>query len=78
MYIDKKNLVEIMIAGEKLKVDKLLSYAITLASTCFSRSLRNQKRYKKISNDTKSKINEKRVTFVEDKGDQKYGDLRMY
>lgn len=68
--ISINNLVEIIIAGEKLKLDKLLSYAITLASTCSSRSLRNQKRYKEISNDTQSKINEKRVTFVEDNGDK--------
>lgn len=76
--ISINNLVEIIIAGGKLKLDKLLSYAITLASTCSSRSLRNQKRYKEISNDTKSKINEKRVTILEDYGSKYDVNLRMY
>lgn len=36
------NLVEIIIAGEKLKLDKLLSSATTLASRCSSRSLKTK------------------------------------
>lgn len=76
--IDLDNLVEIIIAGEKLKLDKLLSSAITLASKCSSRSLKNQKRYKEISDVTKSKINEKRVTILEDYGSKYDVNLRMY
>lgn len=38
--ISTDNLVEFIIAGEKLKLDKLLSSAITLASKCYSRSLK--------------------------------------
>lgn len=72
------NLVEIIIAGEKLKLDKLLSSATTLASRCSSRSLKNQKRYKEISDITKSKINEKRVTILEDYGSKYDENLRMY
>lgn len=72
------NLVEIIIAGEKLKLDKLLSSAITLASKCSSRSLKNQKRFKEISDVTKSKINEKRVTILEDYGSKYDVNLRMY
>lgn len=63
-----KNLVDFIIAGEKLDLENLLSSAITLASKCSSSSLRIQKRYKEISEDTKNKINEKRVTFLEQKG----------
>lgn len=72
------NLVEIIIAGGKLKLDKLLSSATTLASRCSSRSLKNQKRYKEISDITKSKINEKRVTILEDYGSKYDVNLRMY
>lgn len=72
------NLVEIIIAGEKLKLDKLLSSATTLASRCSSRSLKNQKRYKEISDITESKINEKRVTILEDYGSKYDVNLRMY
>lgn len=76
--ISTNNLVELIIAGEKLKLDKLLSSAITLASKCYSRSLKNHKRYKDISEDTKNKINEKRVTLLEDSGGKYDVNLRMY
>lgn len=76
--ISTDNLVEFIIAGEKLKLDKLLSSAITSASKCSSRSLKNQKRYKEITDVTKSKINEKRVTILEDYGSKYDVNLRMY
>lgn len=75
--ISTDNLVEFIIAGEKLKLDKLLSSAITLASKCYSRSLKNHVRYNAISEDTKNKINEKRVPFLEDNGNNRNANLRM-
>lgn len=75
--ISRSNLVEFIIAGEKMKLSKLSSSAITLASKCKSKSLKDQKRYKEISKNTRSKINEKRVTFLEDNGDKCDVNLRM-
>lgn len=76
--ISANNLVEFIIAREKLKLDNLLSSAITLASKCSSKSIKNHIRYKEISEDTKNKINEKRVTFLEDYGSKSNANLRMY
>lgn len=68
--ISTNNLVEFIIAGEKLDLEKLLSSAITLASQCKSKALKNHRRYQEISEDTQNQINEKRVTFLEEKGVQ--------
>lgn len=76
--ISRSNLVEFIIAGEKLKLGKLLSSAITLASKCKSKSLIEQSRYKEISKDTKNKINEKRVTLLEEYGSKCDVNLRIY
>lgn len=74
--ISKSNLFEFIIAGEKMKLDKLMSSAITLASKCNSRSLKKHILYKDISENTKNKINEKRVTFLENNGSNEI--LRKY
>lgn len=66
--ISTNNLVEFIIAREKLDLKKLLSSAITLASQCKSKALKNHRRYQEISEDTQNEINEKRVTFLEEKG----------
>lgn len=66
--ISTNNLVEFIIAGEKLDLEKLLSSAVTLASQCKSKALKNHTRYQEISEDTQNEINEKRVTFLEEKG----------
>lgn len=76
--ISTDNLVEFIIAGGKLKLDKLLSSAITLASKFYSRSLKKHVRYNDISEDTKHKINEKRVPFLEEYGSKKNANLRLY
>lgn len=62
------NLFDFIIAGEKLKLDKLVSSAVTLASKCKSKLLKQHMRYNEISEVTKNKITERRMTLLEEKG----------
>lgn len=68
--IRMNNLVDFIIAGEKLKLDKLVSSAVTLASKCKSKLLKQHMRYmyNEISEVTKNKITERRMTLLEEKG----------
>lgn len=56
------NLFDFIIAGEKLKLDKLVLSAVTLAFKCKSKSLKQHMRYNEISEVTKTKITERRMT----------------
>lgn len=62
--ISKSNLFEFIIAGEKMKLDELMSSAITLAFKCNSRSLKKHILYKDISENTKNKITRKGLPFL--------------
>lgn len=66
--IRMNNLVDFIIAGETLKLDKLVSSAVTLASRCKSKLLKQHMRYNEISEVTKNKITERRMTLLEEKG----------
>lgn len=66
--IRMNNLFDFIIAGEKLKLDKLVSSAVTLASKCKSKLLKQHMRYNEISEVTKNKITERRMTLLEEKG----------
>lgn len=66
--IRMNNLFDFIIAGEKLKLDKLVSSAVTLASKCKSKLLKQHMRYNEISEFTKNKITERRMTLLEEKG----------
>lgn len=63
--ITMETLVEIIIAGECFKLEKLLSAGVELASKCDSKKLKGRKRYRQISNDTKFKIDQERLVFKE-------------
>ena len=56
-----ETLVEIIIAAECFKLEKLLSSAVKLASRCNSEQLKRRKRYHQISNDIRFKIDQERV-----------------
>ena len=53
-----ETLVEIIIAAECFKLEKLWSSAVKLASKCNSKQLKGRKRYHQISNDTRFKIDQ--------------------
>lgn len=62
------NFFEFIIVGEKLKLDKFLLFVIILVFKCYFRFLKNCVWYNVIFEDIKNKINEKRVFFFEDYG----------
>ena len=63
-----ETLVEIIIAAECFKLEKLWSSAVKLASKCNSQQLKGRKRYHQISNDTKFKIDLERVKYKDKSG----------
>lgn len=63
--ISTENLLDIIIAAERLKVDMVCTNAINLATRCKSRSLKESKKYKKISHVTRNEIDEKRIFWLE-------------
>ena len=63
--ITMETLVEIIIAGECFKLEKLLSAGVALASKCNSKQLKGRKRYHLISKDTKFKLDQERIVWKE-------------
>ena len=63
--ITMETLVEIIIAGECFKLEKLLSAGVALAKKCDSKKLKERKRYHLISNDIKFKIDQERIVWKE-------------
>lgn len=54
--------------GNIRMLDKLVSSAVTLASKCKSKLLKQHMRYNEISDVTKNKITERGMTLLEEKG----------
>lgn len=66
--ISTTNLLDIIIAAEKLNLEKVCTSTIDLAMRCKFRSLKESKKYMKISHITKNKIDEQRILLLEKTG----------